>query len=54
MKNIYRVFIARLQDAIELIRTSQTFLFGSMAIIIGLGGGIGVWLFKLAIKSFLL
>lgn len=47
MKRIIHILISNLTDLIAVVRTSQTLLLIILAILVGLGGGIGVWLFKL-------
>lgn len=46
MKKLYSALISNLKDIFEAIRTSQTLLLVTMAILVGLGSGVGVWLFK--------
>lgn len=43
----YRFIASRIQDVIDLVRTSQTLILVTLAILVGLGSGVGVWLFKL-------
>lgn len=47
MKRLTDFIIANLTEMIAAVRTSQTLLLIVLAILVGLGGGIGVWLFKL-------
>ena len=47
MRRIIDFIITNLSDMIATVRRSQTLLLIVLAILVGLGGGIGVWLFKL-------
>ena len=47
MKRFADFIITNLTEMIAAVRTSQTLLLIVLAILVGLGGGIGVWLFKL-------
>ena len=47
MKRIIDFLFSNLIDLIAVVRTSQTLLLIVLAVLVGLGGGIGVWLFKL-------
>jgi CIC family chloride channel protein len=47
MKKLYISILANTRDAFETIKSSQTLLLVTLAILVGLGSGVGVWLFKL-------
>ncbi len=47
MKKTGEFILTRFLDSITVIRSSQTVLLVILAILVGLGSGIGVWLFKL-------
>ncbi len=48
MNRLYSALISNLKNIFEAIRTSQTLLLVTLAVLVGLGSGIGVWLFKLS------
>ena len=52
MKKNYQFIVGIITDTISAIRTSQTLLLITLAMLVGLGSGVGVWLFKLTYNLF--
>ncbi len=52
MKKSYHFIVGIITDTMSAIRTSQTLLLITLAVLVGLGSGVGVWLFKITYNFF--